>query len=186
MGGQFSSLIGPKLAYYIGAMETKTRTDIPLYHLTIPVTQEFIDSLLTCAFEGGINYWAECNGVTSRNGQEVKLDKSDLKAHCWYADLQQNWQYEFIDREETGKPFVVGQEFRFVGPFRDELGQAVQGSGKYRHLNAITLQEGLQLWATAMWGKNGDGEGIPALGEIDAPMVDSIIQCAVFGGLVFG
>jgi hypothetical protein len=85
------------------------------YHVTV----ERVKDLLTCAFEGGSNYWVE---VAEREGEAKDRKQAPFLCDC---------------------PFVKNGFLRI----KEEGSEAKHGKGGWFNINPETIKEGLSVFA---------------------------------------
>jgi hypothetical protein len=128
--------------------------------ITQEVPEEKVQNLLTNGFDHAISYWASVKGDGGWDKLNEKEDyRSDLPLAGGFVVLEDSTGEGFPDPE--GNPF------------------AVEGGVI---LNRASVERGLQV----MGAKYPRHFGNMMSGNDDADTADVLIQCAVFGDIIFG
>lgn len=125
--------------------------------------EDFIDSLITTAFEGGINYWLHHVEIRHPDGSRPK----GTPVSTWAAEaLEKGGSIIFV---EVGDKTV--DEGKKTDPLTKE--KLLAGLVKWGRYHAIPLT-------------TENGKTVIDICNIDASMADEILQYALFGKVVFG
>lgn len=122
-----------------------------------------LTNLLSCAFEGGITYWAKLD----YNSEEYRKSKENIKktiqVPCWEEVLSQmlldGYSLRIIDAED-------GEESEYT-----------------KNLTLENLKDGLRL---DFLNSHLNFEGANNWHECDGEEADHIIQFALFNDIIFG
>lgn len=121
-------------------MYDSTNPDTVVGTVTIPITQELVETILTCAFEGGISSW--CAGAHDRNGLQGTTD------HDTYGPAE--FCYRLRDRD-SGRWFEDCHADLGIARYRDlDLAALIAGVAAYVEIGG-TLDLGALDATNADW-----------------------------------
>lgn len=129
--------------------------------VALPITRDFVSSLLCNMFEGGFgSWWCNCK---STGAQRLKSDPLSVD---FYAPV--GFEYEFCDSEDDVWFADKKEDFP-----------------EYRPLNLENFMKGLLMFVEKVGPKYASYGPVDDAGSHDAITSDLILQYAIFGEYIF-